>query len=181
MVDDTVLSRATERLTQVLGAEPARWLLVDVSHQELLLSEAWTVTRCYAISTAAAGIDAHEGSGGTPPGVHRIDGKVGAESPEGTIFDSREPTGEVYNPTDENSADDERDLILTRILTLTGLEAGVNQGSGVDSLSRYIYLHGTNQENRIGQPVSHGCIRLSNRDVIDLFNQVEPGDPVVIV
>ena len=181
MVDETVLSRATERLTLVLGTEPARWLLVDVRCQELLLIEAWTVTRCYAISTAAAGVDAHEGSGGTPPGVHRIDGKIGAESPEGTVFESREPTGEVYNPTDENSEQDERDLILTRILTLTGLEAGVNQGRGVDSLARYIYLHGTNQEHRIGQPVSHGCIRLSNRDIIDLFDQVEPGDPVVIV
>ena len=180
MVDETVLSRATEQLTRVLGAEPARWLLVDVSRQELLLIEAWTVTRCYTVSTAAAGIDAHEGSGGTPPGVHRIDGKIGAESPEGTVFDSREPTGEVYNPTDENSAADERDLILTRILTLAGLESGVNQGPGVDSLTRNIYLHGTNHEDLIGQPVSHGCIRLTNNDIIDLFDRIEPGDSVVI-
>ena len=193
MAAETVLSRATERLARVLGVKPVRWLLVDVSRQMLLLIEATTVTRSYAISTAAAGIDAQQGSGGTPPGVHRIDRKIGAGLPEGTVFDSREPTGEVYDAAgesddqvdgrqdDERAAENGRDLILTRILTLAGLEAGVNRGGGVDSLARYIYLHGTNQEDRVGQPVSHGCIRLTNRDVVDLFDHVEPGDPVVIL
>jgi len=180
MVDKTVLARAIERLIRVLGAEPARWLLVDVSYQVLLLIENRVVTRCYTVSTAAAGINAQEGSGGTPPGVHRINEKIGAGMPWGTVFVGREPTGEIWSPTDENGATDKRDLILTRILTLAGLESGVNQGPGVDSLTRNIYLHGTNHEDLIGQPVSHGCIRLTNNDIIDLFDRIEPGDSVVI-
>ena len=75
----------------------------------------------------------------------------------------------------------EEDLVLTRILTLEGWEDGVNRGEGCDSLSRFIYIHGTNHEDRIGEPVSHGCIRMSNADVINLFERVEEGDPVVII
>ncbi len=180
MVDDTVLDRAIKRLKRVLGAEPARWLLVDVSHQELLLIEKPADPLRYTVSTAAAGINAQEGSGGTPPGVHRINEKIGAGMLWGTVFVGRKPTGEIWSPTDKNVATVKRDLILTRILTLAGLERGVNQGSGVDSLKRNIYLHGTNHVGLIGQPVSHGCIRLTNNDIIDLFDRIEPDDSVVI-
>lgn len=181
MPDAATFTTARRRLARLLGAEPARWLLVDVARQQLLLIEASAVTRTYPVSTAAAGIDARDGSGGTPPGVHRIERKIGADEPTGAVFASRQPTGEIYGPPAAGDAPDERDLILTRILTLAGLEEGVNRGGGVDSQARYIYLHGTNQEDRIGQPVSHGCIRLTSRDVVDLFDQVAAGDPVVIV
>lgn len=154
-----------------------RWLLVDVAGQRLALVRGGAVERVWPVSTARAGVDGREGSGGTPPGLHRIARCVGAGAEPGTVFESREPTGRVWRPGD----DDADDLILTRILTLEGLEPGVNRGAGVDSLARYIYLHGTNHEDRIGEPVSHGCVRLRNGDVAELFDLVEEGDPVVIV
>ena len=177
--------RARERLLRVLGEEPPRWLVVDVAGQSLDLIEGGRVTRSWRVSTAAAGIDAREGSLGTPPGLHRIAQKIGAGMTPGTVFESRRPTGEVW-PVDggtdeERSATAENDLILSRVMTLYGLEDGVNRGPGIDSLKRYIYLHGSNHEDRIGEPVSHGCIRLSNHDVIDLFERIEVGDPLVIV
>ena len=135
------------------------------------------IDRVWPVSTAAAGLDARVDSGGTPPGLHRIERRIGAGAEPGAVFVSREPTGKVWRP-DESSADD---LILTRILTLRGIEPGVNAGPGVDSLARYIYLHGTNHEDRIGEPVSHGCVRLRNDDVVELFGLVAEGDTVVIV
>ena len=131
----------------------------------------------WPVSTAEAGLDNRIDSGGTPPGVHRIAQKIGAKAAAGTIFESRQPTGEIWQP-DQVTAED---LILTRILTLAGCEAGLNQGGAVDSEARYIYLHGTNHENLIGQPVSHGCVRLTNDDISQLFDRMAEGDPVVIL
>lgn len=174
---DTVRDDGASRLRTVLGDEPRRWLLVDVAAQRLSLLEDGRVARSYGVSTAAAGIDGREGSFGTPPGVHRIARKIGAEEPRGAWFESREPKGQVWTPGDRR----DEDLILSRILTLDGCEDGVNRGPGCDSLQRFIYVHGTNHEDRIGEPVSHGCIRLSNTDVIDLFDRVEEGDALVVV
>ena len=168
-----LISSAAQRLAHV----PGRWLLVDVAHQRLLLILGDDVERSYPVSSASRGLDATEGSGGTPPGVHIIGRKIGGGMAPGTLFQSRRPTGRVWR-REETTTDD---LILSRILTLAGQEHGVNQGPGVDSLARYIYIHGTNHEEQIGQPASHGCIRLTNSDVIDLFDRVEEGDPVVIV
>ncbi|MBK7045001.1 MAG: L,D-transpeptidase [bacterium] len=141
----------------------------------------------WPVSTAAAGVDAREGSGGTPPGVHRILQRIGQDAPPGMVFVSREATGRVW-PHDQESgtggggaAMHPADLILTRVITLDGLEDGVNRGPGVDSAARYIYLHGTNAEERLGTPCSHGCVRLANADVITLFDLVREGDPVVIL
>src|SRR5262249_9656658 len=127
-------------------------------------------------STAANGIGGQEGSNRTPPGWHRIHSKIGAGAESGTVFESREPTGRVWRGENEAA-----DLILTRILRLDGLEAGVNRGSGCDSLERYIYIHGTNHEDTLGRPGSHGCVRMANADVIELFDRIREGDPVVIV
>jgi UDP-N-acetylmuramate--alanine ligase len=183
MLRESRIAAATARLLRVLGHEPARWLLVDVARQELSLIVSGTATATFAVSTAAVGIDARQGSGGTPPGVHRIARKIGGGMPLGTVFEDREATGEVWEPTAvpvERKLDDARDLILTRILTLEGLEEGINRGADVDSLARYIYLHGTNHEDLVGTPVSHGCVRLTNRDIGELFDAVAKGDPVVI-
>jgi UDP-N-acetylmuramate--alanine ligase len=167
----------------VAGADPGepiaparRWLLVDVAGQRAVLVRNGRVDRIWPVSTAAAGLDAREDSGGTPPGLHACERRIGAGAEPGTVFVSREPTGEVWRPGDERRDD----LILTRVITLRGLEPGVNAGPGVDSLDRYIYLHGTNHEDRIGEPVSHGCVRLRNDDVVELFDLLEEGDPVVI-
>jgi UDP-N-acetylmuramate--alanine ligase len=165
------------RLAGLLGSAPARWLLVEAGRQRVTLVEDGHPVAVWPCSTAAAGLDAREDSGGTPPGVHRIARRIGDGAAPGTVFASREPTGEVWQPS---QAADDRDLILTRILTLEGLEDGVNRGPGVDSLARYIYLHGTNQEDGVGTPASHGCVRLRNDDIADLFDRVAEGDPVVI-
>ncbi len=172
-----LLAAHADRIVEVLGREPRRWLLVEADRQVVSLVENGTAVGTWLCSTAAAGIDAREGSGGTPPGLHRIARRIGDGAAPGTVFDSREPTGEVWEP---GRPADQRDLILTRILTLEGLEAGVNRGPGVDSLARYIYLHGTNHEDGVGEPGSHGCVRLRNDDIADLFARVAEGDPVVI-
>lgn len=172
-----LLAAHADRITEVLGREPLRWLLVEADRQVVSLVEGGAAVATWPCSTAAAGIDAREGSGGTPPGLHRIAARIGEGAARGTVFASREPTGEIWH--DGLPAGD-GDLILTRILTLEGLEEGVNRGPGVDSLSRYIYLHGTNHEDCVGVPCSHGCIRLRNDDIADLFARVAEGDPVVI-
>jgi UDP-N-acetylmuramate--alanine ligase len=177
MSDIEALVRGSERLRRVLGEAVSRWLLISVLDQKLICIEDGEAARSYGVSTAAAGLDGGEGSFGTPPGVHRIARKIGDGMELGTWFRSREPVGR-WKP---GGPAEEEDLVLTRILTLDGCEDGVNRGEGCDSLSRFIYIHGTNHEDRIGEPVSHGCIRMSNADVINLFERVEEGDPVVIV
>ncbi len=160
----------------LMGRAPARWLLVDVAAQTVSLMRGEAVVATWPVSTAAAGVDARDGSGGTPPGWHVIARRIGHGADPGAVFVSREPTGEIWN-----GDDDPRDLILGRILTLDGRQDGVNRGPGVDSLARYIYLHGTNHEDRVGQPCSHGCIRLRRADMVALFDRVDEGDAVVVV
>ena len=173
--DDVVLD-ARARAEAVLGVAAARLVVIDVARQRLVLVEGGRIAAEYPISTAAAGLGGGDGSFRTPPGVHLIERRIGEGAPLGAVFSSREPTGEVWGG--EPRADD---LILTRILTLDGQEAGTNCGPGCDSLSRFIYIHGTNHEGALGTQASHGCIRLANRDVADLFDRVAAGDPVVIV
>jgi UDP-N-acetylmuramate--alanine ligase len=167
---------ALDRPHSPFSTLPARLAVVDVDRQRLvLLREGYPAVE-YPVSTAAAGVGGEENSFKTPPGWHRIHRKLGAGEPTGARFVSREPTGEVWR----GEARDE-DMILTRVLTLEGLEEGVNRGPGRDSLERYIYLHGTNHEDHLGRPDSHGCVRMANADVIDLFDRLEVGDPIVIV
>lgn len=177
--DPRLLELVARQAVRVAAAGPRagrRWLLVDVAGQRLALVQAGRITGLWPVSTAAAGLDARSDSGGTPPGLHRIARRVGLGAAPGAVFASREPTGEVWR-----GESDPRDLILARVLVLDGLEDGVNRGPGVDSRERYIYIHGTNHEDRLGAPVSGGCVRLSGRDVIDLADRVREGDPVVIV
>jgi UDP-N-acetylmuramate-alanine ligase len=154
---------------------PERLLVIDAERQLAVWLEAGTPVAAWPVSTASAGIGGEEGSFRTPPGWHRIKARIGAEAEPGTVFVSREPTGEIWRG---EARDD--DLILTRILTLDGLEDGVNRGEGCDTLSRYIYLHGTNHEALLGRPVSHGCVRLSNDDLRELFARAREGDFVFV-
>ena len=173
-----ILARHWPRLVSTSGdPAPRRWLLVDVAAQRLILGHGPEPLLVRPVSTARAGINCRRDSGGTPCGVHRIHRKIGRDAPLGAVFVGREPTGRVWHPGEAAEPDD---LILTRILTLEGCEEGINRGEGVDSLARFIYIHGTNHEDALGTPVSHGCVRLANEDVRDLFDQVEEGDPVVI-
>jgi len=174
-----LVAAGERRLAGVLGAVPERWLLVSTHHQLLLLVRDGAVAREYRVSTGAAGVEGREGSGGTPPGVHTIAALIGGGAPVGAVFRDRVATGEV-RPAGA-AAGAPADLILTRILTLEGWEPGVNRGPGCDSLARYIYIHGTDDEARLGQAVSHGCVRMAGDDVVALFAEVRQGDPVVIL
>src|SRR5262245_23839280 len=167
---------ALTRAASPFQAAPERWLLVDADRQRLLLMHGMEPVEDFAVSTASNGIGGESGSYRTPPGWHRIHRKIGAGQPSGAVFVSREPTGAVW--TGEPSPDD---LILTRVLTLDGIEPGINQGPGRDSLERYIYIHGTNHEEQLGLRASHGCVRMANAEVQRLHDLVEAGDPVVIV
>lgn len=155
---------------------PPRLIVVDVERQSLSLIESETEVATYPVSTAAAGVGGEEGSFRTPPGWHRIHDRIGQGAPSGAVFESRVATGDVWRGERRDG-----DLILTRVLTLEGLEDGVNRGPGRDSLARYIYIHGTNHEDSLGSPESHGCVRMANADVIELFERVAEGDPVVVV
>lgn len=154
---------------------PARVLVVDAERQSAIWFEGGEAKQAWPISTARNGIGGAEGSYRTPPGWHRVQRRIGEGAEAGTVFVSREPTGEFWNG---EARDD--DLILTRILTLDGLEDGVNRGEGCDSLARYIYVHGTNHEASLGRPSSHGCVRMANDDVGALFALMREGDHVLI-
>jgi UDP-N-acetylmuramate--L-alanine ligase len=155
---------------------PARMLVVDVERQTATWCDDGRAVAAWPVSTARAGIGGEENSYKTPPGWHRIHARIGEAASPGTVFVSREATGETW--CGEACGDD---LILTRILTLDGLEDGINRGAGRDSLQRYIYLHGTNHEDLLGRPTSHGCVRLANADICDLFARAREGDLVLIV
>ena len=132
-----------------------------------------------AVSTARNGAGEVENSFCTPRGWHKVRAKIGAGVPENTVFRARRPTGEIYTPA-MREAEPERDWILTRILWLSGLEPGFNRHGSVDTMRRYIYIHGCPDEDIMGVASSHGCIKMHNKDVIELFDQVEPGTLVKI-
>jgi UDP-N-acetylmuramate--alanine ligase len=154
---------------------PERLLVVDAERQCAVWLEERKAAALWPISTARAGIGGAEGSFRTPPGWHRIKARIGADAPHGTVFVSREPTGDTWRGEVL-----EHDLILTRILTLEGLEDGVNRGPGCDTLARYIYLHGTNHESMLGRPASQGCVRFKNADMCELFARLHEGDLVFV-
>lgn len=135
--------------------------------------------REYRISTAKNGLGEQEGSYCTPRGHHCIAEKIGAGQPMYAVFKARVPSGEVWSR--ELAAETPgSDWILTRILWLEGMEAGKNKGGQVDTHDRYIYIHGTDEEHLIGTPASHGCIRMKNVDVMELFELVESGTEVLM-
>lgn len=157
----------------------ARRILVDVERQVLRLYAGDEPIAEWPVATAVNGLGERNGSECTPRGAHRVRLKIGAGCPIGSVFVGRRPTGERYTPALAAAAPG-RDWILTRILWLTGCEPGFNRGGDCDSLRRFIYIHGCPDEEPIGRPASHGCIRMRNADVIDLFDRVDEGCPVEI-
>jgi L,D-transpeptidase YbiS len=156
---------------------------ISLHAQQLYLyetsAEGEFLRREFPVSTALNGAGETEGSFCTPRGQHRIAQKIGADAPLFAVFKARVATGEIWTP-ELDAGEPGRDWILSRILWLEGMEAGKNQGDQVDSHDRYIYIHGTNEEHKIGTPASHGCIRMRNADVAALCVLVEVGTPVNI-
>lgn len=156
-----------------------RRLDVCIATQEMALLENGEVIRRYPVSTAKNGPGQLKGSECTPTGWHCIRAKIGAGAPINSVFIGRRRTGEIYTP--QLAAEQpQRDWILSRILWLGGLEPGYNRYGNVDSTWRYIYIHGCPDELMQGLPASHGCIRMKNADVIELFNNIDAGCRVFI-
>lgn len=153
---------------------------VSIPEQRLwLLDDAGALLRVYPVSTALNGAGEAAGSGCTPRGRHVVRARIGADAPPNTVFVGRRPTGELWTP-ELAAVNPGRDWILTRILWLSGCEPGINRLGNVDSMRRYIYIHGTPDSEPMGTPRSHGCIRMRNADLIALFDLVPPATPVLI-
>ena len=135
--------------------------------------------KVYAVSTAKNGPGEKNGSDCTPRGRHLVRAKIGAGQPLNTVFVRRRPTGEVWTPA-LHASNPGRDWMLTRILWLSGCEVGRNRLGDVDTMRRYIYIHGSPDTAEMGKPGSIGCIRMRNRDIVELFDRVPPYTPVDI-
>lgn len=166
------------------GHPQGDWLHVGIASQQLRHYQGARLLATYPVSTARNGPGELSGSECTPRGWHRVRARIGAGLPAAAVLRGRRPTGEVWTP-ELHAACPGRDWILTRILWLSGLEPGFNRGRQadgqvVDSMRRYIYLHGTPDCEPMGEPLSHGCVRLRNQDMLTLFDQVAAGTPVLI-
>jgi lipoprotein-anchoring transpeptidase ErfK/SrfK len=155
-------------------------IYIDLATQRLgLFAADGACIRRYSVSTAANGPGEAQGSNRTPRGAHYVRAKIGAGAPLGTVFVGRRPTGELWSP-ELAARHPGRDWILSRILWLCGREPGRNRLGAVDSMRRYIYIHGTADDQPMGEPRSHGCIRMRSGDVAELFELVAPGTAVYI-
>jgi L,D-transpeptidase YbiS len=149
-------------------------IVIDIPSQELRFAG-----KTYSVSTAKKGVGEENGSLRTPRGRHIVRAKVGAGQPLNAVFVRRRPTGEIWTP-ELHARYPGRDWILTRILWLSGCEPGRNRLGQVDTMRRYIYIHGSPDTAVMGEPGSIGCIRMRNRDIVELFDRVAPYTPVDI-
>jgi predicted GNAT family N-acyltransferase len=156
-------------------------IAVHLDRQRLVLADDHGAqVASYAVSSARNGAGERYGSQCTPRGLHVVRAKIGAGSAPNTVFVRRRPTGEVWTP-ELSATNPGRDWMLTRILWLSGREGGFNRGGNVDSLRRKIYIHGTGDDGSLGAPASHGCVRMRNADVIELYERVPVGTEVDIL
>ncbi len=166
-----------KRIIEIIDSENE--VVISIPEQSLELRKQGVLLDRYSVSTARDGPGEEFGSECTPRGRHIIRAAIGSGCKVGSVFVSRRPTGEVWS-AELAKLEPERDWILSRILWLSGLEPGVNRLTNVDTMRRYIYIHGTPYEDEIGNPVSHGCIRMCSADLIELYEQVSPGTIVTI-
>lgn len=159
--------------------QPERFVYISVSRQLLQLRGKDKVFFETSIATAKNGIGEQFGSECTPRGWHQIRAKIGHQCVENTVFTARRPTGEIYTLALKQQQPG-RDWILTRIMWLSGLEVGFNRLGPQDTMRRYVYIHGCPDDDPMGIPSSHGCIKMRNTEVIELFNLVETGIYVFI-
>lgn len=154
-------------------------IVISPKLQQMFLYKADELLKTYVISTARNGLGEEKNSFKTPRGLHMIRAKIGAEAPMNAIFKERRFTGEIYTP-EMNVQFPTRDWIVTRILWLSGLELGKNRLGNVDTMQRFVYIHGSPDERPTGNPSSRGCIRMRNQDIIELFDIVPYGTKVLI-
>jgi len=168
----------THRLRELEIKQTPTMLLISIATQTLVLASGEAELCRYSISTSHKPPSCRERSFGTPTGLHRIAKKIGGGAALGAVFRGREEIGQRYweLPEREQAAN----LITSRILWLEGMEPGLNKGEAVDSYDRYIYIHGTNHEGKIGEPASGGCIQLANAEMIALYERCNTGDLVYI-
>ena len=152
---------------------------IDGARQELTLLDGQRVVKRYRVSTAKNGFGEKNGSFCTPRGRHIVRAKIGAGQPLNSVFVRRRPTGEIWSP-ELHARYPGRDWILTRILWLSGCEPGRNRLGDVDTMRRYIYIHGSHDLAEMGKPGSIGCIRMKSTDIVELFELVPPYTPVEI-
>ena len=155
-------------------------LTVHISSQEMVLHEKSGKSHTYSVSTASKGTGQQEGSWQTPLGLHVIRAKIGAGLPVNSVFIGRRFTGEIYSPQLRKQYPGRKDWILTRILWISGLEPGYNRLGNVDTMRRYIYIHGSPDTAVMGEPGSRGCIRMHGADIIDLFDRIDVGTRINI-
>ena len=153
---------------------PERWIRITIATQMLEVLEGSHRVAVYRVSTSARGAGERIDSEQTPRGRHEVRELIGHGAPLGAVFVGRRSTGEICSP-ELQAAHPGRDWILTRVIWLGGMEDGKNRGGEVDTFSRYIYIHGTPDGEPLGEPRSHGCIRMRNADVMALFDRVVPG------
>ena len=149
-------------------------IVIDVGRQQLSFGK-----KVYPVSTASNGLGEKNGSFCTPRGRHIVRAKIGAGQPLGAVFVRRRPTGEIWTP-ELHARYPGRDWMLTRLLWLSGCEPGFNRLGEVDTMRRYIYIHGSPDRTEMGKPGSIGCIRMRNSDIVELFDLVPPYTPVEI-
>lgn len=163
-----------------LGIKPGeRLLAVRISTATLQFFRRGELVRSYPVSTSRRPPSNIKNSLGTPRGLHEIAERIGAGQPPGMVFKSRVPTGRHFVEVLEREPEKDN-LITSRILWLRGLEPGVNLGGDVDTYERYVYIHGTNHDDRIGEPLSSGCVLMRNLDIVALYDEVRVGDRVWI-
>ena len=182
-LNTTAQNSIIERVNNYLNRKNAfinEVIYVSIKEQKLYHIKHDSVIQEYMISSSAYGIGSKVGSNKTPIGLHSIKKKYGENTPingkmTGRVFHGNIAT--IYNDETKSKTDD----VTSRILWLEGLEKGKNKGKGIDSFNRYIYIHGTSEEGRLGKPASHGCIRMRNKEVIDLYKIIEVGTLVLIL
>nr|WP_093310907.1 L,D-transpeptidase [Allopseudospirillum japonicum] len=168
MLDD-ILNPVTPLVAQI----PNHWLYINIRYQCLAYMQGIRIESAYPMSSARLGVGERQGSGCTPRGWHKIRACIGENLPAHAVLVGRRWTGELYTP-ELALQFPKRDWILGRILWLSGLEVGKNRGGQCDTMRRYIYIHGTPDDQPMGVPRSHGCIRMHVADMLDLYARVSP-------
>ncbi len=172
ILDYTSVVYPSERLSE--------FLYVGIRRQRMYYFKNNQIVSSYPISTSSKGAGNLMGSYKTPTGLHQIAEKIGGNAPLGTLFINKKNTGKVV-PVNKSEISIKKDEITSRVLSLKGLQQGINKGKKYDTFSRGIYIHGTSDEASIGRPSSHGCVRMKNDDIMELFDLLSVGTKVVLL